>query len=189
MGGPVPQRRVVRAPGREGRDRPGARGRPRHRAGDRAGTVREPLRHRGPGGGHALVRRERSGQGRVQGRLMGAQKAGAVSTPSRRRGAVALTRFRLVAARVILLVFTLTAAMLALGALLVALRHNVNPDNPLVEAVIAFCDFVDRPFGRQPGIFQFQGRNEVAKEALVNWGIAALVYLLVGRVLARIVRP
>ena len=120
---------------------------------------------------------------------MGDQKAGAVSIPSRRRGAVALTRFRLVAARVILVVFTLIAAMLALGALLVALRHNVNPDNPLVEAVIAFCDFVDGPFGRDTGIFQFQGRNEVAKEALVNWGIAALVYLLVGRVLARIVRP
>ena len=120
---------------------------------------------------------------------MGAQKAGAVSTPSRRRGAVALTRFRLVAARVILLVFTFTAAMLALGALLVALRHNINTDNPVVEAIIRFCDFVDGPFGRDTGIFQFHGANEVAKEALVNWGIAALVYLLVGRLLAGVVRP
>ena len=93
---------------------------------------------------------------------------------ARKGGAGALTRVRLVAARVILLVFTFTAAMLALGALLVALRHNVNPDNPLVEAVIAFCDLVDGPFGRDTGIFQFQGRNEVAKEALVNWGLSLI---------------
>ena len=122
---------------------------------------------------------------------MADQKAG--RKPDRKAdqkaGAVALTRVRLVTARVILLVFTFTAAMLALGALLVALRHNVNPDHPLVEAVIAFCDFVDGPFGRDTGIFQFHGANEVAKEALVNWGIAALVYLLVGRLLARVVRP
>jgi hypothetical protein len=111
------------------------------------------------------------------------QKAG------RKGGAVALTRARLVAARVILLVFTFTAAMLALGALLVALRHNINTDNPVVEAIIRFCDLVDGPFGRDTGIFQFHGANEVAKEALVNWGIAALVYLLVGRLLARVVRP
>jgi len=117
------------------------------------------------------------------------QKAGAVASPSRKRGSAALTRVRLVAARVILLVFTFTAAMLALGALLVALRHNINADNPVVEAIIRFCDFVDGPFGRDTGIFQFHGANEVAKEALVNWGIAALVYLLVGRLLARVVRP
>ncbi len=193
VGGTVPQRRVVRAPGREGRDRPGPRGRPRHRAGDRARAVREPVRHRGPGRGHALVRRERAGQGRVQRRLMADQKAdqkaGAVAGPSRKRGSAALTRVRLVAARVILLVFTFTAAMLALGALLVALRHNINADNPVVEAIIRFCDFVDGPFGRDTGIFKFHGKNEVAKEALVNWGIAALVYLLVGRLLDRVVRP
>ena len=117
------------------------------------------------------------------------QKAEAVASPSRKRGSAALTRVRLVAARVILLVFTFTAAMLALGALLVALRHNINADNPVVEAIIRFCDFVDGPFGRDTGIFQFHGANEVAKEALVNWGIAALVYLLVGRLLARVVRP
>lgn len=122
---------------------------------------------------------------------MADQKAG--RKPDRKAdqkaGAVALTRVRLVTARVILLVFTFTAAMLALGALLVALRHNINTDNPVVEAIIRFCDLVDGPFGRDTGIFQFHGANEVAKEALVNWGIAALVYLLVGRLLARVVRP
>ena len=117
------------------------------------------------------------------------QKARAAAVPSPKRGSAAVTRVRLVAARVILLVFTFTAAMLALGALLVALRHNINTDNPVVEAVIRFCDFVDGPFGRDTGIVQFHGKNEVAKEALVNWGIAALVYLLVGRLLARVVRP
>src|SRR3954452_2035386 len=116
-------------------------------------------------------------------------ETGADSRPSRQRGSAALVRVRRVAARVILLVFTFTAAMLAVGALLVALRHNINTDNPVVEAIIRFCDFVDGPFARDTGIFQFHGDNEMAKEALVNWGIAALVYLLVGRLLAGVVRP
>jgi len=116
-------------------------------------------------------------------------ETGAGSGSSRQRGSAALVRVRRVAARVILLVFTFTAAMLAVGALLVALRHNINTDNPVVEAIIRFCDLVDGPFARDTGIFQFHGDNEVAKEALVNWGIAALVYLLVGRLLAGAVRP
>jgi hypothetical protein len=113
----------------------------------------------------------------------------AESGTKKKRGGPALAKARVQVARVILLVFTLIAAMLAIGALLVALRHNINEDNPVVRLVTQFDDFVDGPFGRDNGIFQFHGKSEVAKEALVNWGIAALVYLLIGRVLARVVRP
>ena len=48
VGGPVRAGRDVRPAGGQGGDRPRARGRPRHRAGDRAAAVRGPVRDRGP---------------------------------------------------------------------------------------------------------------------------------------------
>jgi hypothetical protein len=101
----------------------------------------------------------------------------------------AVERVRTRAAQVIRIVFTVCAAMLALGALLIALRHNINDTNPIVKFVRDFCDAIDGPFGRDSGIFTFHGKNAAAKEALVNWGIAAVVYLALGRVLERIVKP
>jgi hypothetical protein len=79
--------------------------------------------------------------------------------------------------------------MLALGALLVACgttstgQPGGGGDHPASATSSTGRSAADT------GIFQFHGANEVAKEALVNWGIAALVYLLVGRLLARVVRP
>lgn len=101
----------------------------------------------------------------------------------------ALAQVRTRAAQVIRVVFTVCAAMLAIGALLVALRHNINESNPIVRFVTDVCDAIDGPFSRSNGIFTFDGTNALAKEALVNWGIAAIVYLALGRVLERIVRP
>ncbi|MEP6815399.1 MAG: hypothetical protein ABI873_07615 [Marmoricola sp.] len=100
-----------------------------------------------------------------------------------------IARLRTRAARVIRIVFTVMAVMLAVAALLVALRHNINATNPIVRFVTGFDDAVDGPFSRSNGIFAFAGKNAATKEALVNWGIAALVYLAIGRVLDRIVRP
>ncbi len=93
------------------------------------------------------------------------------------------------AGQVIGLVLTLCAAMLAVGALLIALRHNINETNAIVKFVTGFDDAIDGPFSRSNGIFAFSGKSAATKEALVNWGIAAIVYLLLARVLARIVKP
>jgi hypothetical protein len=111
----------------------------------------------------------------------------APETTSGSRGTVVRVRRR--AAQLIQVVLTFCAVVLALGALLVALRHNVNESNAIVRLVTGFCDAVDGPFSRSNGIVAFDGKDAVTKEALVNWGIAALVYLAVGRLLARIVRP
>lgn len=92
-------------------------------------------------------------------------------------------------AQVIRIVFLLLAALLAIGAVLVALRHNINEGNVLVRLVREIDDAIDGPFSRQNGIFDFSGKGAVTKEALVNWGMAAIVYLLIGRVLERLVRP
>ena len=36
---------------------------------------------------------------------------------------------------------------------------------------------------------EFDGKDAPVKAALTNWGIAAVIYLVVGKVLDRIIRP
>lgn len=94
------------------------------------------------------------------------------------------------AIRIIFLVF---AIVLAVGALLVAFRHNVSETNGLVRFIKGFADAIDGPFSRGNGVFHFTGKGHdaaasaVTKNALVNWGIAAVIYLIIGRVLGRLV--
>jgi hypothetical protein len=89
---------------------------------------------------------------------------------------------------VVWLVFVLCALVLAVGALLVALHANV--DNPLVEFVLDAADAVDLGvFSRENGIKEFTGANADTKNALFNWGIGAIAYLVVGRMVDRVIRP
>ena len=92
-------------------------------------------------------------------------------------------------ARAIRILFAVLAAILALGALLVVLRDSVNEQNTIVKFVTDVADAVSGPFSKDDGIFDFSGKNAAAKNALVNWGIAAVVYLVLGRVLAGLIGP
>lgn len=109
--------------------------------------------------------------------------------PAKRRSPVQVDQVRARAAMVLRTVFTLAAMLLAVGALLIALRQNINETNAIVKFIIDLDDNIDGPFSRMEGIFTFTGKSAVTKEALVNWGIAALVYLLIGQLLDRVVRP
>jgi hypothetical protein len=101
-------------------------------------------------------------------------------------GATAAVRTRL--AQVIWLVAVLCALFLATGALLIAL--DANRDNALVSFVLDVADAVDLGvFSRDNGIFTFDGADAATKSALANWGLGAVAYLVVGRILERIVRP
>ena len=56
--------------------------------------------------------------------------------------------------------------------------------------VLDVADVVDLDvFSRDNGIFTFDGADAATKNALVNWGLGAVAYLVVGRILERIVRP
>ena len=92
-------------------------------------------------------------------------------------------------ARAVRIVFGVLAATLALGAVLVVLRDNINADNVVVKAITDIADAISGPFSLEDGIFDFKGKNAVAKNALLNWGIAAVVYLLIGRFLANAIAP
>lgn len=106
--------------------------------------------------------------------------------PDNRSGAgetarLAVRRVRELLATAVLTVAVLAALMLALGAVLVGL--DANQDNTLVSAVLDFAHRLDGPFA---DVFTF---GDAVKQTLVNWGIAAAVYLIIGRVLERAIRP
>ena len=83
---------------------------------------------------------------------------------------------------------TLLALVLAVGALLIAI--DANRDNGLVSFVLDLADGVDLGvFSRENGIREFDGSNAETKNALFNWGLGAVAYLVVGRLLERVIKP
>ena len=109
---------------------------------------------------------------------------------SKRKGeaVVNATSVRTRVAQVVWLLFVIPALFLALGALCVAL--DFNRDNPLVDFVLTGADTFDLGvFSMDDGIKTFDGSNADTKNALFNWGIGAIVWLVVGRILERIIRP
>jgi len=91
-------------------------------------------------------------------------------------------------AQLVWLAAVVCALFLAVGALLIAL--DANQDNALVKLVLDVADVLDlNLFSRDNGIFTFHGSDAATKNALANWGLAAIGYLVVGRVLERVIRP
>jgi hypothetical protein len=99
-----------------------------------------------------------------------------------------VTKIRARLAQVIWLLAALAALVLAVGALLIAL--DANRSNSLVELVLRTADTIDLDiFSRRDGIKQFTGDGAQVKNALFNWGLGAIAYLVVGRLLDRIIKP
>ncbi len=117
--------------------------------------------------------------------------------PQPKRGAAAAAKakagvdfVRLRVAQVVWLVCVLAALCLAVGALLIALEDSVNRSNDLVKFVLDAADWIDLGvFDRDNGVLDFDGKNAETKNALCNWGIAAVVWLIAGRIVDRIIRP
>lgn len=104
----------------------------------------------------------------------------------RRGEVVAKTRSRV--AQLVWLLFVVAALFLAVGALCVAL--GANKGNGAVQFILDGAKFFDLGiFSRSNGIKTFGGDNAATKNALFNWGIAAVLYLVVGRIVERIIRP
>jgi hypothetical protein len=115
-----------------------------------------------------------------------AEASGTSGAPG--RGARTVTRVRLTLAQVLWLLFLVAALFLAVGALLIAV--DANRDNDLVRFVLEGADRVDLGiFSKDNGIKEFSGANAETKNALFNWGIGAIAWLVVGRILDRMIRP
>jgi hypothetical protein len=81
-------------------------------------------------------------------------------------------------ARAVILIGTVVAAVIVVGILLVVL--GANHSNGLVKAVHDAGQFLAGPFDH---LFSFK-RNKV--ETAVNWGIAAVVWYALARLIARL---
>jgi uncharacterized alpha-E superfamily protein len=88
------------------------------------------------------------------------------------------------------IVCALAALALAAGALCIALKANA--DNGLVKFCIDTADKLDLgAFSRVDGVAHWKGHTHSAltKNAVVNWGLAAVIWLVIGKVVERVVRP
>lgn len=118
-----------------------------------------------------------------------AEKTERVEENRRGRHQQELNSLRAKVATIVKIVFTVIALILAVGALLSVAGKHVSADNPLVKLIYDIDDFFDGPFSRHHGVFTFSGANREKLDALVNWGIAAIVYFVIGNILRRILQP
>ena len=110
--------------------------------------------------------------------------------PKKDKAASDLVRNRIASA--VWLIAVAAAVVLSVGALLIAL--GAREQNTVVAAVLDAANDIDGPFWR---IFDFYEENkqgarigpDVVKNHLVNWGLAAVAYLIGGWVLDRAIRP
>jgi len=72
------------------------------------------------------------------------------------------------------------AAIIIIGIVLVLVK--ANPNNQIVDFILDVGRFLTRPFH---GLFP---QHDPRQDILVNWGIAAIVYLIVGAFIARLAR-
>lgn len=80
------------------------------------------------------------------------------------------------------------AIVLAIGVLTHALK--ANEANGAVEFFRDASGWLDLGvFDIDNGVKTFVGENAAIKNALVNWGLAAVVWLVIGRIADRLLRP
>ncbi|GGM90707.1 hypothetical protein GCM10009721_15260 [Terrabacter tumescens] len=99
-----------------------------------------------------------------------------------------IKRLRTLLGEIVWFACLLAATALLLGAVLVVLEANTR--NALVEAVLKAADWADLGvFSRTAGVKQFTGDGATVKNAITNWGLGAVAWLVVGRVARRILTP
>jgi hypothetical protein len=95
-------------------------------------------------------------------------------------------RARVAIAQAVWAIAALLAVILAIGALLVAIDQT-NESNGLVSFILDLADGVDLGvFDRHNGVMSFDTESA---NALVNWGLAAVAWLVIGKVLDKLIRP
>ena len=72
------------------------------------------------------------------------------------------------------------AAIIIIGIVLVLIK--ANPNNQIVDFILDIGNFLTKPFH---GLFP---QDNPRQDILVNWGIAAIVYLIIGAIIARLAR-
>jgi hypothetical protein len=116
---------------------------------------------------------------RRPGRWRGRRPAPAGEGPGPAVAAAAVGTLSIVA-RIIWLIAGLVALVIVAGIVFVVLK--ANPGNSIVSTVHDAAKFLVGPFD---GIFK---PNDHRLAVAIDWGLAAIVYLFVGRLIARLLR-
>ena len=107
---------------------------------------------------------------------------------SARSTALTIARIRGIVSRVVWVVCLTLALILAVAAFSFAL--DANEKNGLVQLVRDLANAFDLGvFDLDKPVKEFKDPNSEVKTALFNYGIAAVVYMIVGRFLERLIRP
>jgi hypothetical protein len=100
-------------------------------------------------------------------------------------------KLRIILSRVVWFIFVTCALVLAVSALLITV--DANDKNSLVKLFYDIADGVDLGFfDLDKPIKEFTDGSEDAnlrKTALFNYGIGAILYLIVGRVVEKLIHP
>ena len=83
-------------------------------------------------------------------------------------------------ARVVSLITSVIVGLIVVAVVLVLLE--ANRDNAIVDWLVGAGDWLSQPFH---GIFSMDGRKA---SVAVNWGLAAVIYAVIGGFIARLLR-
>lgn len=100
--------------------------------------------------------------------------AGAAAVGARAAGGFFLLLARLVRAAAVVVFLLIVLAIILYDA-------KANPSNSIVKAIHDAANWLTTPFH---GLFTFHG---LRKQLSLNWGIAAVVYLIAGGIIAAII--
>jgi hypothetical protein len=107
---------------------------------------------------------------------------------SGRSTSLTVARIRSMVSRAVWVICLTLALILAAAAFSFAL--DANDKNDLVKLIRDLADTFDLGFfDLDKPVKEFNNPNSEVKTALFNYGIAAVVYLIVGRFLERLIRP
>jgi len=116
--------------------------------------------------------------GYPEGTHASSKEFGMATTPTRANRYAAAATARASIARAVILLAYAVAAVLVLGILLIVLEANRS--NDIVQVVRDAAGFLAGPFD---GLFTLESNKA---EKAVNWGIAAVVWLVLGKLIARL---
>jgi len=92
-------------------------------------------------------------------------------------------------ASVVSIVTTVCAVIVVLGAIVVVLGKGVESDNPVVQFLSDWAERLSGPFGDMFSYTKDNGKPDVVQNTVLGYGIAAVAWLVGGRIVSRVIHP
>jgi len=92
-------------------------------------------------------------------------------------------------ASIVWIVAVVCAVIVVLGAIMVALGKGVESDNPVVQFLSDWAAKLSGPFGDMFSYTKDNGKPDVVQNTVLGYGIAAVAWLVGGRIVTRVIQP